>query len=77
MDQGAGRFSTPLDRHYTVAPAKLVCTCELSSEPDFLALEFPAGAFEEHLGPRGDLGRLHTGCQKDELVMQLVERPSC
>jgi AraC-like DNA-binding protein len=74
LDQGAGRFSGSLDRHYTVAPANLVCTCELSSELDFLALEFPPDAFEEHLGTRGDLGRLHTECQEDELVMQLVER---
>jgi AraC family transcriptional regulator len=74
VDQGAGRFSGSLDRHYTVAPANLICTCELSSELDFLALEFPPDAFEEHLGRDGDLGRLHTECQKDELVMQLVER---
>jgi AraC family transcriptional regulator len=74
LDQGAGRFIGSLDRHYTVAPANLVCTCELSSELDFLALEFLPDAFEEHLGTRGDLGRLHTECQKDELVMQLVER---
>jgi transcriptional regulator GlxA family with amidase domain len=74
VDQGAGRFSGSLDRHYTVAPADVVCKCELSSELDFLALEFSHDAFEEHLGTRGDLGRLHTGCQKDELVMQLVER---
>ena len=74
VDHGAGRFSGVLDRHYTVAPANLVGTCELSSELDFLALEFSPDAFEEHLGIRGDLGRLHTGCQRDELVMQLVER---
>jgi AraC family transcriptional regulator len=74
VDHGAGRFSSVLDRHYTVAPANLVGTCELSSELDFLALEFPPDAFEEHLGARGDLGRLHTGCHRDELVMQLVER---
>jgi AraC family transcriptional regulator len=74
VDHGAGRFSGSLDRHYTVAPANLVCTCELSSELDFLALEFPPDAFEEHLGPRGDLGRLHTECQTDELIMQLIER---
>ena len=74
VDYGAGRFSSVLDRHYTVAPANLVGTCELSSELDFLALEFSPDAFEEHLGTRGDLGRLHTGCQRDELVMQLVER---
>jgi AraC family transcriptional regulator len=73
VDQGGGRFSGPLDRHYTVAPANLVCTCELSSEIDFLAVEFSPDAFEEHLGTRDDLGRLHTGYQKDELVMQLVE----
>jgi hypothetical protein len=74
VDHGAGRFSGVLDRHYTVAPANLVGTCELSSELDFLAMEFSPDAFEEHLGTRGDLGRLHTGCQRDELVMQLVER---
>jgi AraC family transcriptional regulator len=74
VDHGAGRFSGVLDRHYTVAPANLVGTCELSSELDFLALEFSPDAFEGHLGTRGDLGRLHTGCQRDELVMQLVER---
>jgi AraC family transcriptional regulator len=74
VDHGAGRFSGSLDRHYTVAPANLVCTCELSSELDFLALEFPRDAFEDHLGTRGDLGQLHAKCQKDELVMQLVER---
>jgi AraC family transcriptional regulator len=74
VDQGAGRCSGLLDRHYTVAPANLVCTCELSSEIDFLAVEFSPEAFEEHLGTRDDLGRLHTGYQKDELVMQLVER---
>src|ERR1700722_415553 len=74
VDHGAGRFSGVLDRHYTVAPANLVGTCELSSELDFLALEFSPDAFEEHLGTRGDLGRLHAGCQRDELVMQLVER---
>jgi hypothetical protein len=74
VDQGAGRASGPLDRHYTVAPANLACTCELSSEIDFLAVEFPPEAFEEHLGTRDDLGRLHAGYQKDELVMQLVER---
>jgi AraC family transcriptional regulator len=74
VDHGAGRFSGVLDRHYTVAPANLVGACELSSELDFLALEFSPDAFEEHLGARGDLGRLHTGCQRDELVMQLVER---
>jgi AraC family transcriptional regulator len=74
VDQGAGRFSGLLDRHYTVAPANLACTCELSSEIDFLAVEFSPEAFEEHLGTRDDLGRLHTRYQKDELVMQLVER---
>jgi AraC family transcriptional regulator len=74
VDHGAGRFSGALDRHYTVAPANLVSTCELSSALDFLALEFPPDAFEEHLGTCGDLGRLHTECHKDELVMQLVER---
>ena len=74
VDHGAGRFSGVLDRHYTVAPANLVGTCELSSELDFLALEFSPDAFEEHLGTRSDLGHLHTGCQRDELVMQLVER---
>jgi hypothetical protein len=50
VDQGAGRFSGLLDRHYTVAPANLVCTCELSSEIDFLAVEFSPEAFKEHLG---------------------------
>jgi AraC-like DNA-binding protein len=74
VDYGAGRFNCSLDRHYTVAPANLVCTCELSSKIDFLAVEFSPDAFKEHLGTHGDLGRLHTGCQKDELVMQLVER---
>ena len=74
VDHGAGRFSGVLDRHYTVAPANLIGTCELSSELDFLALEFSPDAFEEHLGTRSDLGHLHTGCQRDELVMQLVER---
>lgn len=74
VDHGGGRFSGVLDRHYTVAPANLIGTCELSAELDFLALEFSSDAFEEHLGARGDLGRLHTGCQRDELVMQLVER---
>jgi AraC-like DNA-binding protein len=74
VDQGAGRFSCSLDRHYTVAPANLICACELSTELDFLAVEFSHDAFEEHLGTRDDLGRLHAGCQKDELVMQLVER---
>ena len=54
VDHGAGRFSGVLDRHYTVAPANLVGTCELSSELDFLALEFSPDAFEEH-GTRGDL----------------------
>jgi AraC-like DNA-binding protein len=74
VDQGDGRFSGPLDRHYTVAPANLVCTCELSSEIDFLAVEFSPEAFKEHLGTHEDLAQLHTGYQKDELVMQLVER---
>jgi AraC-like DNA-binding protein len=74
VDQGAGRFSGLLDRHYTVAPANLACTCELSSEIDFLAVEFSREAFVEHLGTRDDLGRLHTGYKRDELVMQLVER---
>jgi hypothetical protein len=37
-------------------------------------VEFSPEAFKEHLGTRDDLGRLHTGYQKDELVMQLVER---
>jgi AraC family transcriptional regulator len=74
VDQGAGRFSCSLDRHYTVAPANLICTCELSSELDFLAVEFSPHAFEEHLGAGADLGRLHAGRQKDELIMQLVER---
>jgi AraC family transcriptional regulator len=74
VDQGDGRFSGPLDRHYTVAPANLVCTCELSSEIDFLAVEFSPESFKEHLGTREDIGQLHTGYQKDELVMQLVER---
>jgi hypothetical protein len=58
VDHGAGRFSGVLDRHYTVAPANLVGTCELSSELDFLAMEFSPDAFEEHLGTRGDLARI-------------------
>ena len=74
VDHGVGRFESSLNRHFNVAPAGQACICELSSEVDFLALEFPAGAFEEHLGRHGDLGRLHAECQTDELVMQLVER---
>ena len=74
VDYDAGRFSSPLDRHYSVAPANRAATGELSSEIDFLAMEFPPDAFEEHLGDRGDLGRLHAACQRDELVMHLVER---
>lgn len=74
VDYGAGRFNGPLDRHYTVAPAGVACICELSSELDFLAVEFSPEAFAEHLGPGGDLGRLHSRYQRDELVMQLVER---
>ncbi|WP_158812848.1 helix-turn-helix domain-containing protein [Methylocapsa sp. S129] len=74
VDYGAGRIRSSLDRHYNVAPANLVSSCELSSEVDFLALEFSPDAFKEHLGDRSDLGRLHAECQRDELVMQLVER---
>ena len=74
VDYEAGRFSSPLDRHYSVAPANRTATGELSSEIDFLAMEFPPDAFEEHLGDRDDLGRLHAACQRDELVMHLVER---
>jgi len=74
VDYDAGRFSSPLDRHYSVAPANRASTCELSAEIDFLAMEFPPNAFEEHLGDRDDLGRLHTAFQRDELVMHLVER---
>jgi AraC family transcriptional regulator len=74
VDYDARRFSSPLDRHYSVAPANRFGTCELSSDIDFLAMEFPPDAFEEHLGDRDDLGRLHDAFHRDELVMHLVER---
>jgi AraC-like DNA-binding protein len=60
--------------HYNVAPPNVGCTCELSTDVDFLAVEFAPDAFDEHLGNRRDLGRLHAKFHKDELVMQLVER---
>jgi AraC family transcriptional regulator len=74
VDYDAGRLKSTLDRHYSVAPANRVTTCELSSAIDFLAVEFPPDAFEERLGDRDDLGRLHAAFQRDELVMHLVER---
>jgi AraC-like DNA-binding protein len=77
VDYGFGRFTGSLDRHYTVAPASVKNACEITAAIDFLAVEFAPDAFEDHLGSRSDLGRLHAGFQKDELVMLLVERLWC
>jgi AraC family transcriptional regulator len=74
LDMGGGAFSASLHRHYVASPAHQACTCDISCEVDFLAIQFSSDAFEEHLGPGGDLGYLHSRPQHDDLPMQIAER---
>jgi AraC family transcriptional regulator len=74
LDMGGGAFVASLHRHYVASPADQRCTCDVSCDVDFLAVQFPSNAFEEYLGPGGDLGYLHSRPQHDELPMQIAER---